>query len=130
MRFIDLFSGLGCFHQALADLGHKCVYACEIDSTLNKLYEKNWGLTPKFDIRQEIRQEKISDIPPHDILCAGFPCQPFSHAAPTHRLKGFECPENGDLFDIIVKILSEKKPNYFILENTPHLLSHNKEKHG
>ena len=124
MKFIDLFAGLGCFHQALADLGHECVYASEINSTLNELYEKNWGLVPDSDIRQV----EMSDIPPHDILCAGFPCQPFSHAAPTHRLKGFECPENGDFFDIIVKILSEKKPNYFILENAPHLLSHNKGK--
>ena len=124
MRFIDLFSGLGCFHQALADLEHQCVYACEIDPTLNELYERNWGLLPDSDIRQVA----ISEIPPHDILCAGFPCQPFSHAAPARKLKGFECPENGDLFDFIVNILSEKKPNYFILENAPHLLSHNKGK--
>ena len=120
MRFIDLFAGLGCFHQALTDLGHECVYACEINSILNELYEKNWGRSPDSDIRQV----KISDIPSHDILCAGFPCQPFSHAAPTHKLKGFECPENGDLFSRIVKILSEKKPRYFILENAPHLLNH------
>ena len=89
MRFIDLFAGLGCFHHALTKLGHECVYACEIDPTLNELYEKNWGRAPDFDIRQI----EISDIPQHDILCAGFPCQPFSHATPTHRLKGFECPK-------------------------------------
>ena len=124
MRFIDLFAGLGCFHHALIDLGHECVYASEINSTLNELYKKNWGRAPDFDIRQV----EIGNIPPHDILCAGFPCQPFSHAAPTHKLKGFECPENGDLFDLIVNILREKKPNYFILENTPHLLSHNNGK--
>ena len=128
MKFIDLFAGLGCFHHALTDLGHECVYACEIDSTLNKLYEKNWGLTPKFDIRQEIRQEKISDIPPHDILCAGFPCQPFSIAAPVYRQKGFKCEENGDLFTWIVKILRAKEPNYFILENTPYLKNHDSGK--
>lgn len=121
MKFIDLFAGLGCFHHALTDLGHECVYACEIDSTLNELYKKNWGGDPASDIRQV----KINDIPPHDILCAGFPCQPFSQATPTHKMKGFECPENGDLFSLIVEILSEKKPSYFILENAPHLLSHN-----
>ena len=126
MKFIDLFAGLGCFHHALTDLGHECVYACEIDPILNKLYKKNWERAPTPDF--DIRQVEIGNIPPHDILCAGFPCQPFSHAAPTHRLKGFECPENGDLFDLIVNILSEKKPNYFILENAPHLLSHNKGK--
>ena len=121
MRFIDLFSGLGCFHQALTDLGHKCVYACEINPTLNKLYEENWGILPDSDIRQV----ETSKIPRHDILCAGFPCQPFSHAAPTYRLRGFECSENGDLFGWIVKILRAKKPNYFILENAPHLKNHN-----
>lgn len=126
MKFIDLFAGLGCFYHALTDLGHECVYACEIDPVLNKLYKKNWERAPTPDF--DIRQVEISNIPPHHILCAGFPCQPFSHAAPTHRLKGFECPENGDLFDLIVNILSEKKPDYFILENAPHLLSHNKGK--
>ena len=124
MRFIDLFSGLGCFHQALTDLGHKCVYACEINSTLNQLYEKNWGVSPDFDIRKI----EVDQIPPHDILCAGFPCQPFSHAAPPHRLKGLKCPENGDLFEQIVNILSEKKPDYFILENAPHLKNHDRGK--
>ena len=120
MKFIDLFAGLGCFHQALARLGHECVYACEINPMLNELYEKNWGVSPDFDIREV----EVSSIPKHDILCAGFPCQPFSHAAPTHRLKGFECPENGDLFSWIVKILRAKKPNYFILENAPFLKNH------
>ena len=120
MKFIDLFAGLGCFHQALARLGHECVYACEINPMLNELYEKNWGVSPDFDIREV----EVSSIPKHDILCAGFPCQPFSHAAPTHRLKGFECPENGDLFSWIVKILRSKKPNYFILENAPFLKNH------
>lgn len=120
MKFIDLFAGLGCFHHALARLGHECVYACEINPMLNELYEKNWGVSPDFDIREV----KISNIPKHDILCAGFPCQPFSHATPTHRLKGFKCPENGDLFSWIVKILRKQKPNYFILENAPFLENH------
>ena len=124
MQFIDLFAGLGCFHRALTDLGHECVYACEIDSTLNELYKKNWGRAPDFDIRQV----KIDDIPSHDILCAGFPCQPFSIAAPVYRQKGFKCEENGDLFSWIVKILRAKKPNYFILENTPYLKNHDSGK--
>ena len=121
MRFIDLFSGLGCFHQALAQLEHECVYACEINPTLNELYERNWGIPPDSDIRQV----KMNRIPRHDILCAGFPCQPFSQATPTYRLKGFDCTENGDLFSWIVKILRAKKPQYFILENAPHLKNHN-----
>lgn len=121
MRFIDLFAGLGCFHQALKRLGHECVFACEMDPTLNKLYSKNWGIRPDFDIREV----DLNQIPSHDILCGGFPCQPFSQAAPTYKQKGFDCPENGDLFRWIVKILRAKKPNYFILENAPFLKNHN-----
>ena len=121
MKFIDLFAGLGCFHHALTDLRHECVYACEIDPILNELYKKNWERAPDFDIRKVT----MSQIPRHDILCAGFPCQPFSQAAPTHRLRGFDCKENGDLFSWIVKILRAKKPQYFILENAPHLKNHN-----
>ena len=114
MRFIDLFAGLGCFHQALSQLEHECVYACEIDPTLNELYKKNWNITPdSYTLDSDIRQVETSRIPDHDILCAGFPCQPFSHAAPTYRLKGLKCPENGDLFSWIVKILGEKKTGIF-----------------
>lgn len=121
MDFIDLFAGLGCFHQALARLGHKCVYASEIDPTLNELYETNWDLSPEFDIRDV----DIDKIPQHHILCAGFPCQPFSLATPTDRRQGFNCKDNGDLFYKIVEILQTKKPNYFILENSSHLKTHN-----
>lgn len=120
MKFIDLFAGLGGFHLALRELGHECVFACEIDGQLNALYEENFRMHAAFDIRKV----DMVDIPDHGILCAGFPCQPFSQATPTHRLKGFECPENGDLFSWIVKILKAKKPKYFILENAPHLKNH------
>ena len=121
MKFIDLFAGLGGFHQALSDLGHECVYACEIDPDLNALYKENWDIEPEFDIRKI----NLNKIPEHDILCAGFPCQPFSHAAPKHRRKGFECDENGDLFNWVVNILRAKRPTYFILENAPYLVNHN-----
>ena len=85
MRFIDLFAGLGGFHQALEQLGHRCVFASEIDAELSDLYEKNFGLRPFNDIRATHRK-----VPPHDILCAGFPCQPFSKAG---EQLGFElCP--------------------------------------
>ena len=129
MKFIDLFAGLGCFHQALSQLEHECVYACEIDPTLNELYKKNWNITPdSYTLHSDIRQVEMSRIPDHDILCAGFPCQPFSIAAPVYRQKGFKCEENGDLFTWIVKILRAKKPNYFILENTPYLKNHDSGK--
>ena len=120
MKFIDLFAGLGGFHQALTQLNHQCVFACEIDKQLNALYEENFGRKTDLDIRNV----DIARIPDHDILCAGFPCQPFSKATPTDRRTGFDDPDQGDLFDYVIKILNAKKPRYFILENVPNLQKH------
>ena len=120
MKFIDLFAGLGGFHQALNQLGHQCVFACEIDKQLNALYEENFGRKPDLDIRDV----DIARIPDHDILCAGFPCQPFSKATPTNRRTGFDYPNQGNLFDYVIKILKAKEPRYFILENVPNLQKH------
>lgn len=116
-RFIDLFAGLGGFHQALKDLGHECVFACEIDEDLAGLYGRNFGLRPHGDIRSL----DISTVPDHDILCAGFPCQPFSKAG---GQKGLECPQWGDLIDYVIQILRTHKPRYFIIENVPNLVRH------
>ena len=120
MKFIDLFAGLGGFHQALTQLGHQCVYACEIDKQLNTLYEENFGRKPDLDIRDV----NVEEIPDHDILCAGFPCQPFSKATPTDRRTGFDYPDEGNLFDYVIDILKAKEPRYFILENVPNLKKH------
>ena len=117
LRFIDLFAGLGGFHLALKELGHKCVYACEIDENLSDLYEANFGIRPDGDIRAL----DISTLPRHDIMCAGFPCQPFSQAG---TQQGFECPRWGDLIDYVVKILRTHKPRFFVIENVPNLLQH------
>ena len=76
MRFIDLFAGLGGFHLALRGLGHECVFACELDEGLRQLYRRNFGLEQPF-VKGDIRLTKESEVPAHDILCAGFPCQPF-----------------------------------------------------
>jgi DNA (cytosine-5)-methyltransferase 1 len=116
LRFIDLFAGLGGFHQALGAIGHECVFACEIDPDLAALYEKNFGIEPLADIRDHYRK-----VPPHDILCAGFPCQPFSKAGDQ---LGFDCPQWGDLFEYVVKILKRHKPRYLLIENVPNLLRH------
>lgn len=116
LRFADLFAGLGGFHQALQKLGHVCVFASELDPGLADLYEKNFGIRPHGDIR-----EAFAEVPPHDILCAGFPCQPFSKAG---EQLGFDCPQWGDLFDYVLKILSTHKPAYLIIENVPNLLRH------
>ncbi len=118
MKFIDLFAGLGGFHQALSQRGAECVFAAELNPHLAALYEKNWGILPAGDIRAV----DLETIPDHDILCAGFPCQPFSKAGDQ---KGLECPQWGDLFDYILKILKLKKPRYFIIENVPNLIKHN-----
>ena len=117
MKFIDLFAGLGGFHQALEYLGHTCVFASEIDNQLMNLYEKNFGIRPQGDIRN-IQEE---DIPKHDILCAGFPCQPFSKAGDQ---QGFNCPRNGDLFDFVLKIIEHHKPEYLMLENVANIQKH------
>ncbi|MFL9841293.1 DNA (cytosine-5-)-methyltransferase [Sphingomonas sp. ST-64] len=116
LRFIDLFAGLGGFHQALSRLGHRCVFASEIDPVLAALYRKNFGIEPVGDIRAEAK-----NVPAHDILCAGFPCQPFSKAGDQ---LGFECPQWGDLFDYVVQILKRHKPAYLLIENVPNLMRH------
>ena len=110
LKFIDLFAGLGGFHLALEQLDHECVFACEIDPQLNALYERNFEMPVASDIRDVDIEE---DIPEHDILCAGFPCQPFSLA--NHASKGFNCPKWGDLFDYVPHILKAKKPDFFHL---------------
>jgi DNA (cytosine-5)-methyltransferase 1 len=121
MRFIDLFAGLGGFHVGLSAVGHKCVLACENNEHLAKLYEKNFGI-PVF---RDIRDLKPKDIPHYDILCAGFPCQPFSKAG---KQKGLKDLKNGDFLDQVVRILRATNPKFFILENVPNLRKHDKER--
>jgi len=116
LRFVDLFAGLGGFHVALSRLGHKCVFAAEIDDGLRKLYEHNFSMRPASDIRFCWK-----DVPPHDILCAGFPCQPFSKAG---SQKGFQCPDSGDLFDYILKVVDAHAPSCLLFENVPNILRH------
>jgi DNA (cytosine-5)-methyltransferase 1 len=117
LRFIDLFAGLGGFHLALRHLGHTCVFACEIDETLRRVYKENFGIEPYKDIRDL----KPADVPAHDIMCAGFPCQPFSKAG---EQDGFGCKLWGDLFEHVIAILSHRKPEFVLLENVPNLTKH------
>lgn len=116
-RFIDLFAGLGGFHLALNRMGGECVFAAEWKEHLRDLYEGNFDLRPEGDIRGV----HPKDVPDHDVLTAGFPCQPFSKAG---EQLGFECTEQGDLFFNVAAILRVKKPKFFILENVPNLLKH------
>lgn len=120
-RFIDLFAGLGGFHLALGRLGGTCVFAAEWKENLRELYAANFGLHPEGDITQVEPQS----VPEHDVLTAGFPCQPFSKAG---EQLGFECTKQGGLFFNVEEILRQKKPRFFILENVPNLLKHDNGK--
>ncbi|WP_107758991.1 DNA cytosine methyltransferase [Dickeya sp. Secpp 1600] len=114
-RFIDLFAGLGGFHTGLSRLGGNCVFAAELDVNLRNLYLKNYGIMPEGDIRAVDENH----VPDHEVLCAGFPCQPFSKAG---KKKGAECPESGKLIDDVLRIIRKKRPLYVMLENVPDIL--------
>ena len=114
--FIDLFCGIGGFHLAMKDLGGRCVLACDIDAKCRQVYADNFGIQPQDDVTRL----DTASIPDFDVLCAGFPCQAFSHAG---RQAGFE-DTRGTLFMDIVRILLAKKPKYFLLENVKNLRTH------
>lgn len=116
--FIDLFSGIGGFRVALENVGGTCVFSSDIDKWANETYFLNFSELPKGDITKI----NISEIPEHDILCGGFPCQPFSIAG---RRLGF-LDTRGTLFFEIEKILKAKRPQAFILENVKGLVNHDK----
>ena len=115
-KFIDLFCGIGGFHQALRKLGGKCVFASDINKDCQKIYQENYGLKPEGDITKI----NVDDIPSFDVLCGGFPCQPFSKAG---FQKGFE-DERGNLFFNICNIIKKHNPKYLLLENVRNLASH------
>ena len=118
MRFIDLFAGLGGFRVALENLGHECVFASEIDPQLQEVYERNFPDGPP--IHGDIRLSK-KHVPPHDVLCAGFPCQPFSKSGTQAGLKD---KTSGTLFHEIIEILRLHKPRFVILENVGNFERH------
>jgi DNA (cytosine-5)-methyltransferase 1 len=120
MNFVDLFAGLGGFHHALKNLGHKCVFACEVDPKLRELYSDNFPDIPQRRILADIRHCK-GNIPNHDILCAGFPCQPFSKSG---TQKGLKDKTRGTLFHEIVDVLERCRPEYVILENVGNFERH------
>ena len=115
--FIDLFAGIGGFHQALSSLGGKCVFASEIDKYAIESYALNYHLNSAHDVRK-LNADTISN---YDVLCAGFPCQPFSKAGDR---KGFQDETKGTLFFEVQRILNDTKPKFFILENVRNLLTH------
>ena len=120
MRFIDLFCGIGGFHIALSNMGGKCVFACDIDEECRKTYEQNFGIKLEGDIKKI----DINSIPDHEVLCAGFPCQPFSICG---KQEGFK-DSRGNLIFYVLDIVKKKKPKVVLLENVKHLKYHNKGK--
>ncbi len=121
--FIDLFCGIGGFHQALEKLGGKCVFACDINPDSRSVYKENYNIEPFGDINNI----ELNKIKKHDVLCAGFPCQSFSKAG---QRKGFN-DERGNLFFSIIRILKNQikrngGPNFLLLENVRDLVSHDK----
>jgi len=120
VRFVDLFCGIGGFHSALDRLGHECVFATDIDAAAAEVYERNWGRPGGFPVNSNIRN-MIDDIPPMDIICAGFPCQAFSKSG---SQKGFKDQTRGTLFYDICTIAERHNPSVLFLENVPNLVSH------
>jgi len=124
LTFIDLFAGLGGFHIALESLGCKCVFTSELKEDLQKLYKINFPDAPR--IEGDITKVDLTSIPHHDILCAGFPCQPFSQAG---KRQGFSDEGRGNMFDYICAIIEERgksddKPRFLLLENVSNLKGH------
>lgn len=127
LRFIDLFCGIGGFRIAFERVGAECVWSCDWDKYSQKTYMANFGEKPYGDIHSVA----IEDIPKFDILCAGFPCQPFSIAGVSKKLSlgrkhGFEDEKQGNLFFSIAKIIAHHQPTAFVLENVKNLKSHDK----
>lgn len=115
-KFIDLFCGIGGFHQAMTALGGTCVLACDIDEKCREVYYNNYGINPEPDVTKL----DTAKMPDFDVLCGGFPCQAFSHSG---KQLGFQ-DTRGTLFRDVARILKDKQPAYFLLENVKNLKGH------
>jgi len=143
--FIDLFAGIGGIRKGFSNAGGRCLLTCEWDEYSIRTYKANWGhceehtyvkdiksLTqPEGLVEREIKEHVESLVPDHDVLLAGFPCQPFSLAGVSKknslgRSHGFDCEEQGQLFFDILRILETKKPKFIVLENVKNLKNHDK----
>jgi len=147
--FIDLFAGIGGIRKGFEDIGGKCVFTSEWNKYAQKTYKANWYSSPDHVFNEDIREITLSEnidvheqeayanirenIPDHDVLLAGFPCQPFSLAGVSKknalgRAHGFECNAQGTLFFDVARIIAAKRPACFLLENVKNLKSHDKGK--
>lgn len=130
-RFIDLFAGIGGIRQGFEPFGGRCVFTSEWDTYSQKTYKANFA--DSHDITGDITQVDAASVPDHDILLAGFPCQPFSIAGVSKknslgRAHGFACETQGTLFFDVCRIIEAKQPKAFLLENVKNLTSHDKGK--
>ena len=116
MKYIDLFCGIGGFHQVFKSLDKKfqCVLASDIDKKCQQVYKENYDIEVKGDLKK-IENKDIGNV---DIICGGFPCQAFSNSG---KKKCFQ-DERGLLFDEIIRIAKDKKPRFMFLENVKHIL--------
>ncbi|MDA9091354.1 DNA (cytosine-5-)-methyltransferase [Porticoccaceae bacterium] len=140
--FVDLFAGIGGFRQAFQELGGKCLFSSEWEKSAQQTYFRNYGECPFGDINQFTTQDSITGnmrtnkdinklIPDHDVLAAGFPCQPFSKAGVSAReslgkAHGFECDTQGTLFYSVARIAKVKQPKFLFLENVRNIVGHDK----
>lgn len=126
--FIDLFAGIGGVRKGFAQAGGTCVFTSEWDAYCQKTYRANFP-DDRHEIAGDIRDVAASDVPDHDLLLAGFPCQPFSLAGVSKknalgRPHGFRCDSQGTLFFDVARLIAAKKPRAFVLENVKNLISH------
>ncbi|MDO8412225.1 MAG: DNA (cytosine-5-)-methyltransferase [Gallionellaceae bacterium] len=127
--FIDLFAGIGGIRKAFEQIGGRCVFTSEWDSYAQKTYAENFR--DGHPIAGDITQVPAADIPDHDVLLAGFPCQPVSIAGVSKKnalgkAHGFACETQGTLFFDVARIIETKRPRAFLLENVKNLISHDK----
>ena len=127
VRYAELFAGIGGLGEGLKRRGAECVFVNEHDKYAVSTYAAN---NPSINIdMRDVREVRSQDIPPHDILCAGFPCQPFSVAGISKRralgvATGLDCSQQGNLFFEVMRIIASKHPRIVVMENVKHLVSH------
>ena len=132
-RFVDLFAGIGGLRRAFDDLtgvGGECVFTCEWDKYARITYSRNYDV-PENEIAGDIKAVSETDVPEHEVLLAGFPCQPFSIAGVSkknalNRPHGFACEDQGNLFFDVARIIRHHRPKAFLLENVRNLANHDK----
>lgn len=129
--FIDLFAGIGGLRLGFESIGGRCIYTCERDKYSQQTYRVNFPHDDHEIAGDIVHDVKLEDIPPHDVLLAGFPCQPFSIAGVSKknalgRQHGFACDAQGTLFFRLAEIIRHHQPKAFLLENVKNLTSHDK----